>query len=79
MAFPGGYVLVGKPKTATPAYKEVFFYVDKSTSQVRRVLIVDGQGNHNRFDFEGAAVNAKNLDQSQFTCRIPPGANVIHP
>src|SRR5262249_6155368 len=49
MKFPGGQVLIGTPKEPTPAYNKVLFYVDTQTAQVRRVLIVDGQGNRNRF------------------------------
>ena len=78
-SFPGGWVLVGTPVSPTPAYQKVLFYVDKATSQVRRVLVVDGQGNHNRFDFEAPIVNTKSLDQNQFTCRVPAGATVTHP
>ena len=33
MNFPGGYVLVGTPKTPTPAYQKVLFYVDAATSR----------------------------------------------
>ncbi|MBC7018148.1 outer membrane lipoprotein carrier protein LolA, partial [Salmonella enterica subsp. enterica serovar Enteritidis] len=48
MNFAGGQVLVGTPKQPSPAYQKVLFYIDGPTSQVRRVLIVDGQGNRNR-------------------------------
>ena len=78
MSFPGGWVLVGTPKTPTPAYQKVFFYVDKGTKQVRRVLILDGQGNHNRFDFDKPTVNAK-VDDSKFVFTPPPGTSIIHP
>ena len=57
MKFPGGYVLVGTPKQPTPAYSKVLFYVDTATSQVRRVMVIDGQGNRNRFDFVSPRVN----------------------
>ena len=78
MNFPGGQVLVGTPKTPTPAYQKVLFYVDTPTSQVRRVLIVDGQGNRNRFDFENPKVNeAVREDRFKFT--PPPGTQVIRP
>ena len=78
MSFPGGWVLVGTPKTPTPAYQKVFFYVDKQTSQVRRVLILDGQGNHNRFDFDKPTVNGK-VDDSKFVFSPPPGTSIVHP
>jgi outer membrane lipoprotein carrier protein len=78
MNFPGGVVLVGTPKTATPAYSKVLFYVDQGTSQVRRVMIIDGQGNRNRFDFEAPKVNqAVAPDLFKFT--PPAGTSIIHP
>jgi outer membrane lipoprotein carrier protein len=78
MNFPGGDVLVGTPKQATPAYSKVLFYVDTATSQVRRVLIVDGQGNRNRFDFENPKVNVE-VKPNQFEFNAPPGTQVIKP
>jgi outer membrane lipoprotein carrier protein len=78
MNFPGGWVLLGTPKTPTPAYQKVFFYVDKQTKQVRRVLILDGQGNHNRFDFDKPVVNAP-VSPAVFVFTPPPGTTIIHP
>ena len=78
MAFPGGYVLVGTPKVVQPAYTKVFFYVDASTSQVRRVMVLDGQGNRNRFDFENPRVNEP-VDQAQFKFTPPAGTTVVRP
>ena len=78
MKFPGGIVLVGTPKAATPAYSKVLFYIDSGTSQVRRVMIIDGQGNRNRFDFEAPKVNqAVAPDLFKFT--PPAGTSIIHP
>ena len=78
MNFPGGDVLVGTPKQATPAYTKVLFYVDTASSQVRRVLIVDGQGNRNRFDFENPKVNVQ-VPANQFNFTPPPGTQIIRP
>jgi outer membrane lipoprotein carrier protein len=78
MKFPGGYVLVGTPKQATPAYAKVLFYVDSATSQVRRVMIIDGQGNRNRFDFVNPQVNLP-VPPSEFVFTPPPGTSVVHP
>jgi outer membrane lipoprotein carrier protein len=78
MQFPGGYVLAGTPKTATAAYEKVLFYVDGPTSQVRRVLILDGQGNRNRFDFTAPVVNQP-VPATQFVFTPPPGTTVIKP
>jgi len=78
MNFDGGFVLIGTPKTPTPAYTKVLFYVDTATSQVRRVLILDGQNNRNRFDFSNAQVNTT-IDASKFTFTPPAGTTIIHP
>lgn len=78
MSFPGGQVLVGTPKTATAAYEKVLFYVDGPTAQVRRVLIVDGQGNRNRFDFVSPKVNVP-VDAARFRFTPPPGTSVQRP
>jgi len=76
--FTGGYVLIGTPKTPTPAYTKVLFYVDGATSQVRRVLILDGQQNRNRFDFSNPQVNTT-VDPSKFTFSPPAGTTIVHP
>jgi outer membrane lipoprotein carrier protein len=78
MGFPGGSVLVGTPKTPTAAYTKVLFYVDNGSSQIRRVLIVDAQGNRNRFDFTAPVVNTP-VDASEFVMTVPPGTQVIKP
>ncbi len=78
MDFPGGYVLVGTPKQPTPAYSKVLFYVDASTSQVRRVMVIDGQGNRNRFDFVSPRVNEP-VAANQFTFTPPPGTSIVRP
>lgn len=78
MSFPGGDVLVGTPKQPTPAYTKVLFYVDSQSSQVRRVLIVDGQGNRNRFDFENPKVNIP-VTEDRFKFSPPPGTQIIRP
>ncbi|MGH7298470.1 MAG: LolA family protein [Polyangiaceae bacterium] len=78
MKFPGGLVLVGTPKQPTAAYSRVLFYVDQGTSQVRRVMIIDGQGNRNRFDFDDPRINvATTPDLFKYT--PPPGTSIIHP
>ncbi len=78
MKFPGGYVLIGAPKQASAAYSKVLFYVDAGTSQVRRVIIIDGQGNRNRFDFVTPRVNDP-VTPGQFTFTPPPGTSIVRP
>jgi outer membrane lipoprotein carrier protein len=78
MKFEGGYVLEGTPKDATPAYQKMLLYVDAQTYQVRRALILDAQGNRNRFDFEAPSVNLP-VDKGEFDFIPPPGTKVIKP
>lgn len=76
--FEGGYVLVGEPREPTPAYQKIIMYVDGKTSQVRRVMLIDAQGNRNRFDFSNPVVNKKPApDEFKF---VPPkGTKVVKP
>ena len=76
--FEGGWVLEGTPKDGTPSYRKVLLYVDAATAQVRRVLILDAQGNRNRFDFNDPVVNTK-LDASEFVLTPPPGTQLVRP
>jgi outer membrane lipoprotein carrier protein len=76
MKFEGGWVLEAKPKEASPAYQTMILYVDGSTAQVRRVLLLDAQGNRNRFDFTKPNVNAK-IQPGEFTFAAPAGTQVI--
>lgn len=76
--FPGGYVLVAKPRSPTPAFQRMLLYVDAGTHQVRRVLLLDAQGNKNRFTFVKPAVNQK-VSASEFKFTPPQGTRVVKP
>jgi outer membrane lipoprotein carrier protein len=78
MKYASGYVLLGEPLQPTAAYDKVYFYVDGTTFQVRRVIIIDAQQNKNRFDFEAAQANTK-PPQGEFNFTPPPGTQVIKP
>lgn len=78
MGFEGGHVMMGVPKSPTPAYQKVFFYVDAKTFQVRRVLMLDAQRNRNRFDFVTPVVN-KAIDKTEFNFTPPAGTRIIKP
>lgn len=78
LQFEGGYVLEGVPKEATPAYQKILLYVDSGTYQVRRVLLLDAQGNRNRFDFVTPSVNEK-VPEGEFEFKPPAGTQVIKP
>jgi outer membrane lipoprotein carrier protein len=76
--FKGGWVLVGEPKEPTPAYQRIMLYVDGKTSQVRRVMLIDAQGNKNSFTFEKPTVNVK-PPPDEFKFVPPKGTKVIKP
>ena len=78
MGFEGGYVLVGDPTEASPSYSSIVLYVDANTYQVRRVLLLDAQGNRNRFDFLNPEINTK-APPGEFNFTPPPGTSVIRP
>jgi outer membrane lipoprotein carrier protein len=78
LGFKAGYVLLGVPKQPTPAYAKVLFYVDLATSQVRRVMIIDGQGNRNRFDFTNPQFNVS-VPPETFRYSPPPGTTIVRP
>ena len=82
--FPSGYVLELRPKEPTPHYDRVLFYVTvvgrdgRQAAVVRRVLIVDAEGNRNRFDFSRLRFNREVPDE-RFEFRPPPGTRIVHP
>jgi outer membrane lipoprotein carrier protein len=78
MGVEGGYVLLGEPKEATPAYQKMFLYVDAGTFHVRRVMLLDAQRNRNRFDFVNPEVNVK-TPAGEFAFNPPPGTQIIRP
>jgi outer membrane lipoprotein carrier protein len=78
LKFEGGYVLEAVPNKPTPAYQKLLLYVDGSTYQVRRVLLLDAQGNRNRFTFVNPQVNTR-VPDSEFEFIPPKGTQVIKP
>jgi len=78
MKFENGYVLEGTPKEASPSYQKVLLYVDAQTSQVRRALILDAQGNRNRFDFDAPVVNEP-IPRGEFDFVAPAGTKTVRP
>ena len=49
-----------------------------ATHQVRRVLVLDAQGNRNRFDFKSPQLNVK-IPKKEFKFKPPKGTNIISP
>lgn len=78
MGFEGGYVISGDPLESSPSYQSIVLYVDANTYQVRRVLLLDSQGNRNRFDFLNPEINTKSPG-GEFSFTPPPGTQIIRP
>lgn len=76
MKFEGGIVLEAVPKDATPVYSRMLLYIDSATSHVRRVLLLDAQGNRNRFDFSSTVVN-RQVPPKTFVFTPPDGTKVV--
>ena len=66
----GGWCLIATPKTPTNAYDKIVFYVDAATAQVRRVVVLDAQGNTNAFDFSKQVLNGPTPPASEFA-KVP--------
>ena len=78
----GGPVLVGTPRVANPGYEKVLFYLDEELMKkgdpacVRRVLVIDAQGNRNRFDFIHVE-QPQTIPDGEFEFTPPEGTNII--
>lgn len=77
-----GRVLEAIPKEPTPVMTRMLLFVGDGRGdrygEVERILVVDAQGNHNRFDFHELKTG-KDIPNREFTFRPPRGTSVIHP
>lgn len=73
-----GWIIEATPRQATPAYAKVLLYVDEESGRVDRVLILDAQGNSNRFILEQPEVNRK-LPAGEFRFSPPRGTKIVKP
>lgn len=77
-----GRVLEAIPKEPTPVMTRMLLFVGDQRGdrygEVERILVVDAQGNHNRFDFHELK-RGKDIPNREFTFRPPRGTKVIHP
>jgi outer membrane lipoprotein carrier protein len=79
--FPNGYVLELRPRTPNPHYERILFYVERDerlSGLVSRVLIIDPNGNRNRFDFSKFKFN-RPIEESLFKWQPPAGTRHINP
>jgi len=75
LQYPNGYVLLCDPKVPSPAFTKLLYYVDAASSEVRRVLILDAQGNRDRFDLDQLQVHTV-VSPQLFSLTPPPGVVV---
>jgi outer membrane lipoprotein carrier protein len=77
--FTTGDVLELRPKTPTPHFDRLLFYVERAAAVrglVRRMLIIDSSGNRNRFDFSKLKFNS-NVDAGPFKYTPPAGTRRV--
>jgi outer membrane lipoprotein carrier protein len=74
--FAKGYVLKLTPIEKGSPFKRVELYVDASDFHVARSVVVDHEGNRNRFDFSNP-VRSGGLPASLFSFTPPPGVPVL--
>jgi outer membrane lipoprotein carrier protein len=78
--FANGQVLELKAKVPSPHFERLLFYVETSAALrglVRRLVIVDANGNRNRFDFSGFKFNA-GTPEANFEWHAPADARRVH-
>ena len=77
--FESGFVLELKPKKPTPHYAHIIFYVEGRAAVrglVRRLVVVDSNGNRNQFDFSELRFNTK-VPETPFAWQPPPTARRV--
>jgi outer membrane lipoprotein carrier protein len=58
------------------AYRRISFYVDSATYHVRRVVVLDAQGNRNSFDFGSPRLNIA-FTAAEFRFTPPSGTSRV--
>jgi len=76
MGGEGRHVLLAEPLQPSPAFERVAFFIDVQSYEVRRVLLIDAQGNKNRFDFAAGKLNLP-VPASEFVFSAPPGTQIL--
>lgn len=77
--YPSGQVLELTPQRPNPHFERLLFYVESTPAVrglVRRLLIVDVNGNRNRFDFSGFKFNS-GVSESAFNWKPPASARRV--
>jgi outer membrane lipoprotein carrier protein len=71
-----GVALLLVPKKPDPRFDRLFLVVDPQTYEVRESLVVDGNGNENRFVFSEVKANGGVTDAT-FEVKLPEGTQVM--
>jgi len=77
--YPGGAVLELQPRKPTPHYARIVFYVSfdpQTRGLVQRIVIIDHNGNRNRFDFSKLKFNGQ-VPDSRFQFKPPAGTRRV--
>ena len=74
--FGAGHVLKLTPKEKGSPFKRVELYIDGTDYRVARSVVVDHEGNRNRFDFTASGSGGA-LPQALFSFTPPPGVPVL--
>ena len=72
-----GRILEAVPREPSAIFARILFYVDDA-GEVTRVLVVDAQGNYNRFDLARPR-HPKDIRDGEFRFRLPRGAKLVTP
>jgi outer membrane lipoprotein carrier protein len=76
--YPTGYVLQLQPIQPNPSFERIIFFVDRASFQVASTVVLDAQGNSNRFTFTDVRVNVSPA-QSVFQWTPPRGTQIVRP
>lgn len=74
-----GAILEAVPKDPSPSFSKMVLFVDEQSGQVLRVLVIDAQGNTNRFVFDHVVVGKPISDAKFRAPKTPKGAKVVKP
>jgi outer membrane lipoprotein carrier protein len=71
-----GTAMLLLPKKDDPRFSKIYFVVDPATSAVKESLVVDPNGNENRFDFSDIKPNV-GLTDKDFDDSLPKGTQIV--
>jgi outer membrane lipoprotein carrier protein len=75
----GGVIVEALPKLPAPTFAKMLLFVEEKTGRILRVMVVDGQGNTNRFVFTEPAIGKPMADGLFALPKTPKGAKLVEP